>query len=1096
MAHRKRIRGSAREAEGDVAASGYGERKPSRPATADSWRRDAERRILTLLVVDIVDSTVFARRLDPEDLADLLNAFHATCSRLIERFGGCVAKDLGDGIAAYFGWPESHEHDAERAVLCGLAAIEAVKAVPTGSLGRIRLHVGIATGEVVVGDVLRMASGPSHEVFGQLPSLAMRLQAACPPDSVLISAATHQLVRNQFVCADAGRKKLKGFPESTLVYQVIGARALPLNFDARRAGGLTPFIGRSAELDVLTDRWRQAATGRGQIVLLSGEPGIGKSRLCAEWRASLDEQAVAGFSFQCSPLHGDHPLYPVTRSIAQIAGLANNGSPDAKWQKLAALFDGAGDDRAEGISLLATYLGVPIPADDRPESLSSQRLMASRPPKRRRMLLHQLLTNYFIARARHRPVLIVFEDVQWMDPTTAEFLDALIGRIQGAPVLLLLTARPQFAPPWSEPVHLTRLTLDRLTRGQATQFIDVFADAAALSADLVTQLVERSDGNPLYLEELTATVLGSRGADGAAGPANSRIQIPSTLRESLLARIDRVSSEARELMQVCAVVGRRFSHQQISAIAEMRGGELDETLAELSGQGLLQSTGEPPSVEYCFKHALVQDAAYSLILREKRQRLHARCAAALEAHFPSVCQNEPSVLGLHHEIANNAAAALPYVLAAGQLAVERSALREATAYLQKGLALLETLPVSRRRDRDELNFRSLFGRVCIFANGWAHPSVKKEYGRALELAKRVGSKKEQFPLEWALTTSHLLRGEIRKAATGGQRVVGLAEQAEDPDLLHVAHSAMTIYDFYAGNFAGVLTHKEATLRSYREQGSQELQKNYGTDRLLQALRGAALAHWCLGDHQLAIQLDEEQRLRPKKSGHIFDYVYALTISCILHGMRRDAQTTRAFAEDAIRIAQDQGFSFLQANATNFLTIASALQDPSEATLRDCDQAITDYQAAGNRMGISSMFAIIAEPCGRIGLQQRGMSYVDKALDYARRSGERFALSDLYRVRGELLIDLNRTNDAEHDLNQAVLTARKQQAKTWEFAAAVPLAQILLDQGAAAEALRLLQPLLQKFENAEFFAELVARAQTICARCSAGARPTRSITRRH
>jgi len=258
---------------------------------------------------------------------------------------------------------------------------------------------------------------------------------------------------------------------------------------------------------------------------------------------------------------------------------------------------------------------------------------------------------------------------------------------------------------------------------------------------------------------------------------------------------------------------------------------------------------------------------------------------------------------------------------------------------------------------------------------------------------------------------------------------------------------------------------------------------------LQALRGAALAHWCLGDHQLAIELDEEQRLRPKNSGHIFDYVYALTISCILHGMRRDAQKTRAFAEEAIRIAQDQGFSFLQANATNFLTIASALQDPSEAALRDFDQAIADYQAAGNRMGISSMFAIIAEPCGRIGLHRRGLDYVDKGLDYVRRSGERFALSDLYRVRGELLIDLKKTSDAQDCLNQAVLTARKQQARTWELAAAVPLAQILLDQGDAAESLQLLQPLLQKFADSEFVAELLTRAQAICVRGSASTRPT-------
>src|SRR6266516_2026046 len=1050
-----------------------------------AWRKGAERRHLTILFVDIVESTSFAQRLDPEDLANLLNAFHATCNRSVERFGGYVAKNLGDGLGAYFGWPESHEHDAERAVLAGLEMIEAVKVIPTGAPDRIRIHVGIATGEVVVGDVLRMDSARVHEVFGELPNLAARLQSASPPDSVLVSAETHELIRHKFVCVDAGRKKLRGFHELIPVSRVIGSRELSLNFDARSATGLSPLIARTAELELLKTRWQQAAAGDGQIVLLGGEPGVGKSRLCAELRSSLREQNFSSLAFQCSPLHGDSPLYPVTRSLSQISELSEGDSLEVKRRKLAHLFSDVGDDRLEGISLLAAHLGIPTGTNNQPALASSES------PERRRMILHRLLTDFLLTLALRRPVLLIFEDVHWMDPTTSEFLDTLINRLERHAVLLILTFRSMFSPPWHGSERQTFLSLERLTPSQTAQFIKVFTNAEGLPHDLVAELIERSDGNPLYIEELTAAVLSERRTEKPRPlpdrGVRTRIRIPSTLQDSLLARIDRTSPQARELIQVCAVVGRRFAREQIATIADINGRQLDDALGELVNSGLLHSFGRSPDSEYEFKHALIQDAAYSVILREKRQRLHARCAAAWEAHFPSVCQRDPGVLGRHCEIAGNTQAAVLYFLAAGQLAIERSALREANTYLEKGLALLATLPESEWRNGEELRFRSLLGRVRIFTDGWAHPSVKKEYGRALELAKSLGNKKELVPLEWALTTYHLLRGEIREAVLGGQRVLGLAEHVMDQGLLLVAHSALTIYEFYSGNFLAVVNHKEQALHFYRAQASGELQKSFGTDRRLQALRGAALSHWCLGNHRLAIDLDEEQRSIAENSGHLFDHAYALTISCILHSLRRDANVTYSCAEAAITIAQDQGFNFLGANATNFQAIALALLDPRDRTLQGCDRAIETYQTAGNRMGISGMLAIMAELCGRIGRPERGLLYVDRALDYVRRSGERFAQADLYRVKGELLAAVNRIGDAQRFLSRALLLARKQRAKTWELGAAIPLAQILVDQSQFEKARGLLQPLCREFKDSVFVSDQLARAQTLCAQCSTGER---------
>jgi class 3 adenylate cyclase/tetratricopeptide (TPR) repeat protein len=1071
--HRKRMLAVSRRQPNSGASTPATQDVPDRLSYQGAPLRPAERRLLTILFIDIVDSTTLARRLDPEDLAQLLNSFHDICGSVIKRLGGCAAKDLGDGLGAYFGWPESHEQDAERAVAAALEMIKSVKTISNPARSSIQVHVGIATGSVLVADVVRQTSMLIHEVFGELPSLAARLQSSSPPDAILVSSETHQLIRHKYVCVDAGKKRLKGFQTLVQLYRVIGPRGLPLNFDVRRAAGLTPLIGRTSELELIRGLWEDARMGRGKAVLLTGEPGIGKSRLCDEVHSSLAKHGSV--QFQCSPFHKDAPLYPVMRTIARLTGLSDRDTSEEIVRKLEHLFKNDGVQDSEAIALLGTHLGASKSGG------AIQGLPTAARLKRRRMILNAFIIKFIITLAKNDRVLILFEDLHWMDPTTAEFLDLLVEEARAHSILIICTTRAASSPAWG---NAEQVFLDRLTRSESVQFIRTFASDTWLTDDLVLKLVERSDGNPLYIEELTAAVLKSRPSVGRTLSLEhldaSGSNIPSTLQESLLARIDRTSAEAKELIQVCAVIGRRFSYCQLLAITGVEERKLKTSLDELLQERLLHPVGTAPDAEYSFKHALIQATAYSMILKQTRKHLHLRCAQALEAQFPSVCQHEPAVLGLHYENASHVQAAVPYILVAARSAIDRSALQEATVYLYRGLRLLETLPASRERDIQELGFRSALGRVCIFSKGWADQSVKIQYERALFLAKQVGSKRDEVPLEWALTTYFLLRGEIHKSIDGGRRVLGLAELADDDDLRHVAHSALSIYEFYGGEFFGAIAHKDNALRYHRQDASEELQKTFGTDRRLQALRGAALSYWCIGNHRLAIHLDNEQRV--SAADRPFDYTYGLTISCILHSLSRNARMMRSFAESAIVAAQDQGFGFLESNAANFRAMALSLENPTEETLKETHDAFVKYQKAGNRMGISSMLGIVAELYGKIELPGQGLGHVENALRYASRSGEKFAQSDLFRIKGVLLASLQRREEAKKCLSRALQIAKTQRAKTWELVAAIAMARLLNEEGDFERSTLLLKPLCDEFEGSEFVYEHLIQAHAFLKEC--------------
>ncbi len=1047
LGHRKKILKAIRQGRNEVSGT-HDAQLTNPPRDPGEWRH------LTVLVVDLVDSTSLARQVEPEALASLFSAYHSACVRTVRRYGGHVARYRGDGILAYFGWPEAHEDNAERAVFTGLDLLRAVKGVSSQVSSPLRIRVGIATGEVIVGGLLELDNTEIYEAFGETPSLAARLEAIAGAGNVFISEETHTLVRNKFECVSLGNRTLKGFDVPVGIYQVNRARALVFNFEARTAIGLTPLVGRTAEINLLQERWQRAGFGEGQVVLLAGEPGIGKSRLIGEFRTSLGNYPTQPISFQCSPLHADSPLYPITKCFGHLAGFNLEDPPETKLQRLSETVESRMDGVTNTDYYFSSLFGIEPPDDTVVPVMS---------PDRRRTRALQLLVDYVILNSAPHTSLVLFEDAHWMDPTTSEFLDILIDRAETAGLLLIITFRPGFSPPWQGHSHQTTLTPNRLTRKQSCSMIEAMSGAVELPQRIKDEIVQRSDGNPLYVEELTTAVLGSVRSDlrnnTPEGHSQLVAEIPATLQDTLHARIDRLSLASKEFVQTCSIVGRRFSFEHIRAISGTTEATTENLLSELVDIGLLHAMGQPPEAEYTFKHALIQDAAYSTMLASERENLHRTCAKALEKHFPAYCKNEPGLLAQHWEAAGSALAAIPYYHDAGQLAAERSALTEAEAYLQKGLDLIGALPQSEQQRIDEMKLRGILGRVYIFARGWSDPSVHSQFTRALELHGDCGFDEHgRVPFEWALSTYHLLRGEITSAVSGGNRIVKVAERSRDEDLLTVAHSAATIYGFYAGRFSDAIGHMDRTLISYRPQMSADVQKAYGTDRRLQALRGGALSYWCLGDHERAMRLDDEQRSAVFGTGRTFEYTYALTISCILNALCRDAGKMQTYAEQAIDLGDERGFSFLATNAENFKALGEALEEPGKAAIRACRQAVKNYQASGNNMGISSMLAIIAELHGTTGQPQDGLEVVEEGLAYVARSGEHFAEADLLRVKGDLLILMAEPAAAVKCFAQAIEVARAQKARSWELQASIPLAKQHLADRHTKKAIHLLQPI--------------------------------------
>ncbi|TIS62351.1 adenylate/guanylate cyclase domain-containing protein, partial [Mesorhizobium sp.] len=780
---------------------------PVAPAPMQS--KGAERRQLTVMFCDLVGSTALSARLDPEQMRDILRAYQDAVAGAIARFEGHVAKFMGDGALAYFGWPKVHENEAEGAVRAGLAVVEAVARLGEPGGAPLACRIGIASGLVVVGDLIGEGGAQEEAVVGDTPNLAARLQALAEPGTVMVSEQTRRLIGGLFEVEDLPALALKGFAVPQRAFRVRREGRAESRFEALHGAGLAPLVGREHELGLLLERWERAKNGDGQVVLLAGEPGIGKSRLLQAFRERLADEPYLPLSQYCSPFHKTSTLHPVIGLLTRAAHLASDDPPSRKLDKLEALLVRGTSDVAGAAPLIAAL--VSVPADDRYPPLALT-------PQRQKERTLSVLLDQVAGLAKREPVLEVFEDVHWADATTLELLDLVVDRVRTLRAMVLITFRPEVTPRWTGHAHVTILTLSRLGRRQGTAVVEHLTGGKALPAEILEQIVARTDGVPLFVEELTKTVLESGLLkEEAGGYALTRplptFAIPSTLYDSLMARLDRLAP-VREVAQIGAVIGREFEHELLASVAGMDEKGLAEALRQLVEAELAFRRGEPPDATYVFKHALVQDAAYGSLLISRRQQLHARVASVLEERSPVTAEADPVLLAYHFGQAGLAEKAVEYHEKAGRRALARSAVAEALVHFRSALDQLQSLPRSEERLRRELAIRLALGSGSVAAYGFAAPATGEAYRRALDLCEELGEQGEIFPVVYGLCLYQLYRAALADMMSGAERLLALAEAGNDRNRLFFAHRAVGVSAFPAGDFPRARFHLEQALELY------------------------------------------------------------------------------------------------------------------------------------------------------------------------------------------------------------------------------------------------------------------------------------------
>ncbi len=859
--------------------------------------RGAERRQLTVLFCDLAGSTALAARLDPEDLREVMAAYHRTVAEAVRRQGGYVAKLLGDGVLAYFGWPRAHEDDAERAVRSGLAAAEAVAGLET-TAGPLSARVGIATGLVVVGEVMGEGEARERGVVGETPNRAARLQAIAEPGAVVADAATRRLTGALFAWADLGAAALKGVPEPARVWRALGESQVESRFEALRSGAhAAPLIGREEELELLLRRWRRARSGEGQVVLLRGEAGIGKSRLAAAMQEALTREGHEELVLHCSPQHTNSALRPVVAGLERAAGLAPDGAPEDRLLKLEALLLPL-DPPPEDVALLADLLSVPTlgrwPALD----LS---------PQRRRERLLEALVRRVSALAARRPVLAVVEDAHWLDPTTRELLDLLVAKAPETPLLLVVTHRPEFhAGAWIGMPQVSPLQLGRLGRAEHVELLRWVAGGKALPAAVEAEILARTDGVPLFVEEVTRAVLeGGLLREEAErwaldGPL-PRLTVPATLQASLVARFDRLSS-VRQVAQAGAVLGREFAHDLVAAVAGLSEARLCEALGVLAAEDLVRRRGEPPDATYVFRHVLIQDAARATLLRERRRVLHRRAAEAIGRLRPRVAEREPEVLARHCVEAGMSAEAIGYSVRAAELALARSAIPEAIGHLSIGLGEVERLADPAKRDRGELTLRLGLGRALIIKGGSGAAETGAAFRRAHELARSLDDAEQTFHSLYGLCHFHFNRLELADGLRYSREMLALGERTGARQPLLTGHRGVGTAMLLAGGFLAARDAFEAVLSIYEPDRDARLAEQTSFDPKVIALINLALIELLLGRPERGLARARASLEGAAQLGHPATLAVALRRDAIFHLLRREPRTASAVADRLLTLA--------------------------------------------------------------------------------------------------------------------------------------------------------------------------------------------------
>src|SRR6267142_2300488 len=947
LGHRRKMLRAIAELKGDVFPI---HQTGAKPAPRDG----AERRQLTVMFCDLAGSSALSARLDPEDLRAVIGAYHACIAEVIARNEGVIARYMGDGVLAYFGFPQAHEDDAEQATRAGMALVDAVANLKTNIGTELQVRVGIATGMVVVGDLTGEGAAKEQAVIGETPNLAARLQTFATPGTVLICESTQRLTDGHFVYRNLGPVALKGWAEPIPAWQVLGASGVESRFEAQHKTRLKALIGRDEEIELLLRRWQDAVQGEGCVVVLTGQPGIGKSHIALALEERLQEQHITVRHY-CSAHHTNSALYPFIHQLERAARFERGDSPTEKFAKLESLLMRSGADADNVVLPLANLLS--LPPNDR------YRVPELSPQKRKEMTL-AALSAQLDALAARQPVFIIFEDVHWADPTSLELLTGTLEQVQRLPVLLLITARPEFTPPWPGHAHVTTVSLTRLNRRNGAALIERVTAGKTLPDEVMDQILARTDGVPLFVEELTKTVLETgllqeRDDHYVLNRPLPSMAIPTTLHASLMARLDRLAP-VREVAQIGAVVGREFSHELLSTVAGLPRERLEEALAQLVRSELIFCRGEIPQAVYSFKHALVRDAAYSGLLKSRRAALHATIADAFEQRFPEIVEAQPETLAHHLTEAGLFEKAQGYWLQASKKAAMRSANLEAIAHAQRGIEALGHLADGVRKDRLELDFQLALGPCLIATQGPASNKAMATFARARELCERLGDPPEQLQVMFWLTTASVVRGELPLAEETIAALLQLAEARGDRPALLNAMRGQAMIRLFMGHLDGAREVIERALEAFDASSEEERlaaraagQDAGGADRALMSW-----PLWLLGHADTAITRIGGAIQRADAIRHPHSQAYACYYASILHALRGEFLTAHAYAERCLSLSEEHGFQQWRGLAHPFRDICVTLLDPSSSTFEDIRAALDEYRGADYQLSLTAQYVLL------------------------------------------------------------------------------------------------------------------------------------------
>jgi class 3 adenylate cyclase/predicted ATPase len=1016
-----------------------------------------ERRYVTVLFSDLVGSTALSTRLDPEDLRDVIAIYQRCVEETVRRFDGFVAKFLGDGVLVYFGYPEAHEDDPERAVRAGLELVAAVKGLQAPE--PLEARVGIATGLVVVGDLIGSGASQEHSIVGKTPNLAARLQGIAAPSTVVIADSTRKLVGNLFELEDLGGKDLKGIEAPERVWAVLRANLVDSRFDAFQTSGVTELVGRQEELELLQRRWTKAVTGEGQVVLLSGEPGIGKSRLTAALLERLSTEPHTRLRYFCSPQHTDSVLYPIVAQMERAARFAHDDPAQTKLEKLDALLSQSftpPQDRALFAELLSLRSDSLLPKLDLT-------------PQQRRERTFEALTTQIASLAEQRPVLMIFEDIHWIDPTSLEALGRGIDRIKSVSVLLIITHRTEFEPPWLGRPYVTALGLNRLGKREIASMIDHVAGNQALPETMRQDIIGRTDGIPLFVEEMTRAVLEAEsevdGRKTVTAFPSSAIAVPASLHAYLMARLDRLGP-AREVAQIGAAIGREFSHALLAAVALKDEKALQSALDALTSSGLLFQQGVTPNATYLFKHALVQDAAYGTLLREPRRALHARIAETLESKFSEIADNQPEVLARHCTEAGLIEKAARLWGKAGQWSLERSALVEAAEQLQRALHQISTLPITTALRREQIKLQIGLMTALVNLKGYAAPETKAAEERALSLIQEAEALGE--PPEDPLLLFSVLHGVwwANYVALNGvvmrelaAQLLGLAEKRGATTPLMIGHRVMGNSLLHAGNIAECRVHFDQAIAFYDPDKHRSLVTRFGQDMKVIVLSWRALALWLLGYHEAALADANEAIRYAREIGHAATLMYALGIAPLVVVARGDYATADLLSDEVIALADQKGALFWKVFGMRLRGQCLACTGRAAQAVKVLTATANAYRSTGSTALVPLDQLYFAKAYTELGQFADASSCIDEAMATLEKNKDRLWEAEALRLSGEIALmeKVPSATKAEAHFERALSVARQQQAKSWELRASMSLARLWRDQGKVQQARELLAP---------------------------------------